>query len=60
MAGNFNPLNNGSSSNRGKITDLAGVGNALTNSILMMDELAGINEKTIERIIANLKRAFNY
>lgn len=59
MAGNFNPLNNGSSSNRGKITDLAGVGNALTNSILMMDEMAGINEKTIERIIANLKRAFS-
>ena len=59
MAGNFNPLNNGSSSNKGKITDLAGVGNALTNSILMMDELAGINEKTIERIIANLKRAFS-
>ena len=58
MGKKFNILGKGGVMGPGMISDVAGAGNALTNSILTMDELFGMNEKTIETIISNLKRAF--
>ena len=58
MGKKFNILGKGGLMGPGAISDVAGAGNALTNSILTMDELFGMNEKTIETIISNLKRAF--